>query len=157
MSQNDTAGSKASLFDIRNIIGALLGIYGVVLVIVSFAHLATPDLAKVSTGSTPTCGSGSALLLFALFFMVWALLRPIVVDEEQLEEDKRAVEEEAHRPHGEGRPDRPDGSGSARVGQLGEQLVLPGERRGRRASARSGPGSRASTRSAYPSGRSVSR
>ena len=40
---------------------------------------------------------GIGLLAFAVFFGGWAVLRPIVVDEAQLEADKRAVEEEAHR------------------------------------------------------------
>jgi uncharacterized membrane protein len=95
MSQNGTQKSKASLFDIRNIIGALLGIYGVVLVVMSFST-SDSDLAKVS-GVNANLWVGIGLLAFALFFIVWAFLRPIVVDEEKLEEDKRAVEEEAHR------------------------------------------------------------
>jgi hypothetical protein len=54
------------------------------------------DLAKVS-GVNANLWVGIGLLAFAVFFIVWAFLRPIVVDEEKLEEDKRAVEEEAHR------------------------------------------------------------
>ncbi len=95
MSENNTGGSKTSLFDIRNIIGALLGIYGVVLVIVSFGT-SSSDREKVS-GVNANLWVGIGLLLFAAFFITWAYLRPIVVDEKQLEEDKRAVEEEAHR------------------------------------------------------------
>ena len=95
MSQNGTAGSRASLFDIRTIIGALLGIYGVVLVIVSFST-SSQDREKVS-GVNANLWVGIGLLLFAAFFITWAFLRPIVVDQEKLEEDKRAVEEEAHR------------------------------------------------------------
>ena len=95
MSQNGTAGPKASLFDIRTIIGALLGIYGVVLVIVSFST-SNQDLEKVS-GVNANLWVGIGLLAFAVFFIGWAFLRPIVVDQEQLEADKRAVEEAAHR------------------------------------------------------------
>jgi hypothetical protein len=95
MSRNDTAGTRASLFDIRTIIGALLGIYGVVLLIMSFST-SNQDLAKVS-GINANLWVGIGLLLFAAFFIAWAFLRPIVVDQEQLEADKRAVEEEAHR------------------------------------------------------------
>jgi uncharacterized membrane protein len=95
MSQNGTEGSKASLFDIRNIIGALLGIYGVVLVVVSFST-SSADRAKVS-GVNANLWVGIGLLAFAAFFVVWAYLRPLVVDEKKLEEDKRTVEEEAHR------------------------------------------------------------
>ena len=99
-SNPDTAKPKASLFDIRNIIGALLGIYGVVLIVVSFSTSST-DLAKVS-GINANLWVGLCLVGFAIFFIGWALLRPIVVDEEQLERDKEAVEEEAHRRREEG-------------------------------------------------------
>jgi hypothetical protein len=96
MSENSSSRtSKANLFDIRNIIAALLGIYGVVLVIMSFTT-SDSDLAKVS-GVNANLWVGIGLLLFALFFSIWAYLRPIVVDEEQLEKDKREVDEEAHR------------------------------------------------------------
>src|SRR3954464_11780057 len=95
MSQNTTEKPKANLFDIRNIIGALLGIYGVVLVVMSFTT-SDSDLAKAS-GVNANLWVGIGLLLFSLFFVVWAYLRPIVVDQEQLEKDKQAVEEEAHR------------------------------------------------------------
>jgi hypothetical protein len=96
MSENGTETSKGSLFDIRNIIGALLGIYGVVLVIAAFST-SSSDREKVS-GVNANLWVGIGLLLFAAFFVVWAFLRPLVVDEKQLEEDKKAVEEAAHRP-----------------------------------------------------------
>lgn len=102
MSENnvqETAKPKASLFDIRNIIGALLGIYGVVLVIVSFST-SSSDLAKVS-GINANLWVGLTLVGFAVFFIGWALLRPIEVDEAQVEADKKAVEEAAHRPRDE--------------------------------------------------------
>src|SRR6478672_10819898 len=95
MSENTTRTTRANLFDIRNIIAALLGIYGVVLVIMSFTT-SDSDLAKVS-GINANLWVGIGLLLFTLFFVVWAYLRPIVVDEDQLERDKREVDEEANR------------------------------------------------------------
>ena len=95
MSENTSRTSRANLFDIRNIIAALLGIYGVVLVIMSFVT-SDRQLAKVS-GVNANLWVGIGLLLFAAFFVVWAYLRPIVVDEERLERDKREVDEEAHR------------------------------------------------------------
>jgi hypothetical protein len=95
MSQNGTDKPKANLFDIRNIIGALLGIYGVVLVVMSFS---TSEAQKEkASGVNANLWVGLALVAFSVFFVVWAVLRPIVVDEEQLEADKREVEEEAHR------------------------------------------------------------
>jgi len=95
MSHSTTEKPKVNLFDIRIVIGALLGIYGVVLVIMSFTT-SDSDLAKVS-GVNANLWVGLGLLAFAVFFGSWAVLRPIVVDEAQVEADKRAVDEEAHR------------------------------------------------------------
>jgi hypothetical protein len=95
MSQNTAEKPKVNLFDIRIVIGALLGIYGVVLIVMSFAT-SDSDLAKVS-GINANLWVGLGLLAFAVFFGGWAVLRPIVVDEAQVEADKRAVEEEARR------------------------------------------------------------
>jgi hypothetical protein len=99
MSHNTTPDTrdkpKANLFDIRNIIGALLGIYGLVLLVMSFST-SDSDLSKAS-GVNANLWVGIGLLAFAIFFIVWGVLRPIVVDEEQLERDKREVEEAAHR------------------------------------------------------------
>lgn len=100
MSQTTTERPKASLFDIRNIIGALLGIYGVVLVIMSFST-SDAQVAKAS-GVNANLWVGLGLLAFAIFFIGWAILRPIVIDPEQVEADKKAVEEEAHRRLDEG-------------------------------------------------------
>ncbi len=79
MSQNGTEKPKVSLFDIRNIIGALLGIYGVVLVVASFST-SSADRAKVS-GVNANLWVGIGLLAFSVFFIVWAFLRPLVVDD----------------------------------------------------------------------------
>jgi hypothetical protein len=100
MSQQTTEKPKANPFDIRNVIGALLGIYGVVLVIMSFTT-SDSQLAKAS-GVNANLWVGIGLLAFSAFFITWGVLRPIVVDEKQLEADKRAVEEAAHRPTDDG-------------------------------------------------------
>jgi hypothetical protein len=100
MSEHTTEKPKANPFDIRNVIGALLGIYGVVLVIMSFTT-SDSQLAKAS-GVNANLWVGIGLLAFSAFFIAWGVLRPIVVDEEQLEADKRAVDEAAHRRTDEG-------------------------------------------------------
>jgi hypothetical protein len=87
---------KAGLFDIRNIIGLLLLVYGVILVIVSFS---TSEAEKArADGVNANLWVGLALLVVGALMVVWAVTRPIVVDEEQLEADKRAVDEAAGRP-----------------------------------------------------------
>lgn len=96
MSEKQSFTSKISVFDIRNIVGALLTIYGVVLVIASFS---TSDAQKAKAdGVNANLWVGLAMAVVGVLLIVWAITRPIVVDEKQLEEDKRAAEEEAKRP-----------------------------------------------------------
>jgi hypothetical protein len=86
---------KVSLFDVRNIIGALMGLYGVILVLASFA---TSDADKVKAdGINANLWVGIALLVFGILMIVWAVTRPIEVDEKELEADKQAVDEAAGR------------------------------------------------------------
>ena len=72
-------------FDVRNIIGALLGIYGVVLTIAGFAPALLADHARGSTdnrvdlyvGTDANWWVGLVLIGVAIVFIAWALLRPI--------------------------------------------------------------------------------
>jgi uncharacterized membrane protein len=82
---------KVSLFDVRTIVGALMFLYGVILILASFAT-SDADKAKAD-GVNANLWVGLALLVFGVLMLVWAITRPIVVDEEQVEADKRAVEE----------------------------------------------------------------
>lgn len=74
------APHRAGLFDIRVIIGALIGIYGVILVI---ASLFTSDsqMAKAN-GLNINLYAGLGMLLAGIGFALWARLRPIVVPAE---------------------------------------------------------------------------
>lgn len=73
-------------FDIRNVIAALLGFYGLVLIICSFAL--DPGV-NVDTGAPKDAADnlwvGIALAVSAVLFFVWARLRPIAFDPETLE------------------------------------------------------------------------
>jgi hypothetical protein len=77
------------LFDVRNIIGALLGIYGVVLTIAGFApgllgdhHSgATDNPVDLYVGTDANWWVGLALIVAAIVFIGWALLRPVEVPE----------------------------------------------------------------------------
>ena len=76
----DTSGAphKAGAFDIRNIIGALMGVYGVILVLAGIFG----DKALEKTGGVnANLWTGLALLAVAAVFIGWARLRPIVVPE----------------------------------------------------------------------------
>jgi hypothetical protein len=71
-----TAKKTAGAFDIRNIIGALLGIYGVLLLFAGFAL----DTAEAKTGGiNANLWTGLALAVASAVFLVWARLKPIIV------------------------------------------------------------------------------
>jgi drug/metabolite transporter (DMT)-like permease len=77
MATNDAPAQqhKAGLFDIRFIIGALLGVYGVILLLTGL--IGTDH--HVSNSKAINIWGGVALVLAAAFFAVWSRLRPIVV------------------------------------------------------------------------------
>lgn len=63
----------AGAFDVRFIIGGLLGVYGLVLVIVAVVS---------SDGRAINLWSGVGMLAAALVFGAWARIRPIVIPED---------------------------------------------------------------------------
>ena len=78
------------LFDIRNIIGALLAIYGVVLTIAGFAPAVLRDHSDPAAaanrgdlyiGTDANWWVGLFLLAVAAGFIIWALVRPLRADE----------------------------------------------------------------------------
>jgi hypothetical protein len=95
--QSEPTRSKAGLFDVRNIVGALLVLYGVILLVASFS---TSDAQKAKAdGVNANLWVGLAMAVVGALMIGWAVTRPIVVDEEQLERDKREVDEAARRSH----------------------------------------------------------
>jgi hypothetical protein len=70
------ATHKAGAFDIRTFIGALIGIYGVVLVVTGLFS---------SDGRTINLTAGACMVVGAAVFFTWARLRPVVVPEESPE------------------------------------------------------------------------
>lgn len=90
----NSARHGAGLFDIRNIIGALMAIYGVILIVTSFTT-STSERAKAD-GANLNLWTGLGLLVLAGALIGWAVLRPIVVDERELAEDKAVAEREGH-------------------------------------------------------------
>jgi hypothetical protein len=72
-------GQTAGIFDIRNIIGALLGIYGVILLLLGIFG----DTEEDKTGGVnANLWAGLVLLAASAIFLVWARLRPVVVPED---------------------------------------------------------------------------
>ncbi|WP_341927188.1 hypothetical protein [Nocardioides psychrotolerans] len=80
MSPDSTSGRThtAGALDIRNIIGGLLGTYGVILTITGL--VADPETDKTG-GVNANLWAGLALLVVGVGFLVWARLRPVVVPE----------------------------------------------------------------------------
>ncbi|WP_459545473.1 hypothetical protein [Nocardia sp. X0981] len=74
------------LFDIRTIVGALLGLYGIVLVIAGLVH-GTAGADTRTGGINANLWTGVALLVAALAFVVWARLRPVAVDHPAVENE----------------------------------------------------------------------
>lgn len=78
------------LFDIRNIIGALLEIYGVVLLIAGLVPAILADRHEGTTnnrvdlyiGTDANWWVGVCLLVVAAVFFAWAYLRPVAVDDD---------------------------------------------------------------------------
>jgi hypothetical protein len=67
---------KAGLFDIRNIIGALLVLYGVILALAGLLGEHEPEK---TGGVNANLWTGLILLAVGSGFIAWAKLRPIVV------------------------------------------------------------------------------
>ncbi|GAA1935474.1 hypothetical protein GCM10009689_14490 [Brevibacterium antiquum] len=76
MSKANELTKTAGAFDIRNFIGVLLGIFGVILVIAGMVDY-TPDEAERTGGIDANLWTGIGLILTAVFFIAWARLRPI--------------------------------------------------------------------------------
>lgn len=70
--------TRARVFDIRMVIGLLLGIYGVVLLVTGFVGTSENDLAKADDVNI-NLWAGMGLVLAAAVFALWARLRPLLV------------------------------------------------------------------------------
>jgi len=116
MDNEKRTASRAGLFDVRNIIGLLLAIYGAVLVLTGLLGTSSQQVDKAA-GVNANLWSGIVMLLVAAFLMGWAKLRPTVVDD---------VEDHTARD----RKDDPTGDGTATrtAPRTGERPGAPEER-----------------------------
>lgn len=79
---SEGTGSKekkaAGAFDVRNIIAALIGLYGVVLVIVGLVDKSAAAMAKTG-GVNANLWAGIVMAIVAAGFAAWSRIRPVVV------------------------------------------------------------------------------
>ena len=83
MSTDENGSGKrhaAGAFDVRNVIAALIGFYGVVLVIVGLVDN-DADALKKTGGVNANLWVGIGMIVFAAAFALWSWLRPIIVEE----------------------------------------------------------------------------
>lgn len=86
MASKHTAGA----FDIRNIIGVLLGIYGVLLLLAAmFLSPGTNPDTHITKTSADNLWVGLVLIIVAAVFFAWTKWKPIVVDEDLLAAAKK--------------------------------------------------------------------
>ena len=69
----------AGVYDIRNIIGGLIGLYGIILVLMGL--FGDKELDKTG-GVNANLWAGLMMLVFGVAFVAWAVLRPVRVPEQ---------------------------------------------------------------------------
>ena len=78
---NQTAG----VYDIRNVIGGLIGVYGVILTLMGLFGDEEGD----KTGDVnANLWAGLVMLVIGIAFLLWARLRPVKVDADEIEQDR---------------------------------------------------------------------
>ena len=86
-------GHTAGAFDIRNFIGTLLGLFGLILVIMGLVAF-SPDEAAKTDGMNANLWAGLVMLVVGVLFVVWTKLDPIrmvVRDNEPGAEESRDI------------------------------------------------------------------
>ena len=67
----------AGVYDIRNVIGGLIGLYGLILTLMG---LFGDEEGDKTGGVNANLWAGLMMLVFGLAFLTWARLRPVTVD-----------------------------------------------------------------------------
>jgi len=69
---------KAGAFDIRLIIALLIGVYGVILTVMGIGFTSEEEIKKAA-GVNINLWAGIGMLVVAALFVIWAVVRPLVV------------------------------------------------------------------------------
>ena len=78
VSSDAKPAKRARAFDVRTFIAALIGLYGVILLLTAIFGTSEADLAKAD-GLRVNLWTGLGMLAFAAAFQGWAMLRPVRV------------------------------------------------------------------------------
>jgi hypothetical protein len=76
-----TEKRTVGLFDIRIIIGGLIGLYGLILTLLGIFHATDAELAK-GDGLNINLWAGLGMLVVGIAFIVWARLKPVIVPDD---------------------------------------------------------------------------
>jgi hypothetical protein len=89
MSNDRPARHSAGAFDIRNVIAALFGFYGIVLIIMGIVGDTAQERAKTG-GVDANLWTGIGMAVVAVVFVVWNRLRPVIIerDPESADDDQ---------------------------------------------------------------------
>ena len=80
MNETNEQPQTAGAFDIRNFIGVLLAIFGIILVFAGLVGF-TPDEARRTGGIDANLWTGIGLIVAAIVFLAWAKVRPLRIDD----------------------------------------------------------------------------
>jgi hypothetical protein len=86
--RQDPVPHRAGAFDIRNVIAALFGFYGIVLIIMGLFADSPGQQAKTG-GVNANLWAGIAMAVVAAVFVVWTRLRPVIIEQDQESTDDR--------------------------------------------------------------------
>ena len=73
------ARHSAGAFDIRNVIAALFGFYGIVLIVMGIVADSPADRARTGDVNA-NLWAGIVMAVVAAVFVVWSRLRPVIVE-----------------------------------------------------------------------------
>lgn len=79
--QHDAVPHKGGAFDIRNVIAALIGFYGIVLIIMGLVADTARERAKTGDVNA-NLWAGIAMAVVAAAFFVWSRMRPVIIEEQ---------------------------------------------------------------------------
>jgi xanthine/uracil/vitamin C permease (AzgA family) len=76
--------TASRLFDLRTILALMFSVYGIVLLVLGLFSTTDADIEKAG-GWNINLDTGIAMLVLAIFFLVWVRLRPVRAPVEEIE------------------------------------------------------------------------